>query len=603
MRQPKLTSFSALLRSHLRGNLVSLVVAALAIAGYAIAEILAPWPLKIILDHILLENPLPVAAAFLAPLLRAHPERAILAVSSAILLISLLKGAFSYVQVFVTSRVGYQMVHKIRQVLFAHVQRLSISFHQRSKAGELLTKITSDTAVLKDVFSGGLLELLGHTVTLAGMFAVLLLLNPRLALVAALSFPLLAAAMFTIYRRGKTTARRQREREGRVAAHIGEVLSLTPLVRAFAREQLEEDRFARESAATLDESIRTARVEAAAGRAVEIINAAGVWAVVLYGGLLALRREITPGDLLVFAAYLTAMYKPLRNLAKLSAQYSKAMASAERIEQLLATETDEANRPGGVDPGPLRGDIEFDNVTFGYNPASPILRGISFRIRAGEHVALAGASGAGKSTIASLLLRFYQPQSGTVRVDGRDIREFDAEAYRRQIGVVLQDSLLFGSTVAENIAYGKPGAQRFEILAAAWHAGAHQFIQNLPDGYDTVLNERATVLSGGQRQRLCLSRAFLKQPPLLILDEPTAAVDAESAALIHRSIAELQQGKTAIMIAHHFHRMEQFDRILVMQNGVVAEEGTHAQLVQRDGLYAGLYRLQQNRPAGELITQ
>lgn len=595
----QLTRFSALLSAHLRQNLSSLLLAACGIVGYALTEILAPWPLKLILDQILLAKPFPAPLQFLEAPVRSRPEAAVVVIATAILLIALLKGAFSYLQVFVTSRVGYQMVHKLRQALFSHVQRLSLSFHNRSRAGELLTKVTSDTAVLKDIFAGGLLELLGHIVSLVGMCTVLFLLNARLALIVAVTLPLLAWTILSIYRRSKNSARRQREREGRVAAHIGEVLSLTPLVRAFAREQLEEERFERESSSTLAESIRTARVEAAAGRTVEVINAAGVWAVVLFGGLLALRREITPGDLLVFSSYLTSMYKPLRNIAKLITQYSKAMASAERIEQLLATEADEANRPGGIDPGPLSGDIVFDNIHFGYDAATPVLRGLSLRIRAGEHVALAGASGAGKSTIASLLLRFYRPQSGAVRVDGRNIDTFEAEAYRRQIGVVLQDSLLFGATVAENIAYGKPGATREEIEAAARRAGAHDFISALPAGYDTVLNERASTLSGGQRQRLCLTRAFLKEPPLLILDEPTAAIDAESAALIHRSIHELQRGKTAIMIAHHFHQMDQFDRIVVLKDGTVAEEGTHAQLLALGGAYAELYQLQQQQQQKE----
>ncbi len=602
MRNPPLTHFFILLRDHLRKNLSSLLLAACGIVGYAAAEILSPWPLKIILDHVLLAKPFPAGLSFMEEFVRLRPEWAIVLISGGIFAIAICKGAFSYLQVFVTSRVGYQMVHMLRQALFSHVQRLSLSFHHRPRAGELLTKVTSDTAVLKDVFAGGLLELLGHTVTLLGMCMVLFLLNRRLALIAALALPLLAWTIFSIYRRSKTSARRQREREGRVAAHIGEVLSLTPLVRAFARERLEEERFERESSSTLAESIRTARVEAAAGRTVEIINAAGVWAVVLFGGLLALRREITPGDLLVFSAYLTSMYKPLRNLAKLSAQYSKAMASAERIEQILATESDTANRPGGVDPGPLRGAVEFHSVNFGYDAGAPVLRNLSFRVRAGEHVALAGASGAGKSTIASLLLRFYEPQTGSVRVDGHDIREFEADAYRRQIGIVLQDSLLFGASIAENIAYGKPDATRAQIEAAARRAAAHEFIMAMPDGYDTVLNERASTLSGGQRQRLCLTRAFLKEPPLLILDEPTASIDAESSALIHQSISELQRGKTTIMIAHHFNHMEQFDRIIVLRDRAIAEEGTHAQLLALGGEYAELYRLQQHTPTAEAVT-
>lgn len=593
MKPAELTRFRALLSAHLRANSGPLALAAAGMAGYAAAELFAPWPLKIIIDHVLLAKPVPPALGPLAPLIARQPELAIGIVASAILVIALMKGMFSYLQVFVTSRVGYQMVHELRRELFAHLQRLSLSFHNRSRAGELLTKVTSDTNVLKDVFAGGLLELLGHALTLGSMCVVLLLLNRQLALVALVTLPLLGLTIFSIYRRGKSSARRQREREGEVAAHIGEVLHLTPLVRAFARESAEKERFDRESSRTLHESVRTARVEAAAGRAVELINAAGVWAAVMIGGLLALRREISPGDLLVFSAYLTSMYKPLRNLAKLSTQFSKAMASADRIEQILSTEADSANQSGGADPGELRGEIQFERVTFGYDPSKPVLRDLALRIREGEHVAIVGASGAGKSTIASLLMRFYQPQSGTVRVDGRDIRELDGEAYRSRIGVVLQDSLLFGASVAENIAYGRPDAAPAEIEQAARLAAAHEFITALPDGYETVLSERASTLSGGQRQRLCLARALLKRPALLILDEPTAAIDAESTALIHDAIAELQRGKTTLVIAHHFREMDRFDRIVVLGDGAVTEEGTHSQLLARKGVYWELYHLQQ----------
>ncbi|BDC52114.1 protein-tyrosine-phosphatase [Bryobacterales bacterium F-183] len=591
--QQKLTRFFELLRKHLRGNIRSLALAAVAITGYSAAEVLSPWPLKIVLDHILLEKPIPLAWPTLSDFLKRSPEIAIAIVASSIFAIALVKGGFSYLQVYVTSRVGYQMVHLLRSELFAHLQRLSMSFHNRSRTGELLTKVTSDTAVLKDVFAGGVLELLGHLVTLAGMCTVLVLLNARLALVALAALPLLALTIFSIYRRGKASARSQREREGQVAAHIGEVLHMTALVRAFAREASETERFQRQSETTLAESIRTARVEAAASRTVELINAAGVWAAVLFGGLLALRRDITPGDLLVFASYLSGMYKPLRNLAKLASQYSKAMASAERIEAILATEPDPAAQFGGADPGMLRGDIEFDNVTFGYEPGRPVLRNLSFQIAAGEHLALAGASGSGKSTIASLILRFYQPWSGVIRVDGRDIRDFDAPLYRRQIGAVLQDSLLFGSSIAENIAYGRPDAEHQQIEQAARQAAAHDFICAMPQGYDTVLTERATVLSGGQKQRLNLARAFLTDPRILILDEPTASLDAESAGTIHGSIRHLQQGKTVLMIAHHFRHMDHVDRIIVLAEGSIAEQGTHQQLLRNRGYYSELYQLQQ----------
>ncbi len=587
----KTNRFRTLVNSHLARNADSLAAAALCMVGYSAAELLSPWPLKIILDHVLLEKPLPDVLGFLRPLIASRPETAVVAIASAILLIAGAKSAFSYSQVYITSRVGFQIVHKLRRELFAHLQRLSLSFHTRARSGELLTKVTGDTNVLKDAFSGTLLELGGHLLTLCGMCAVLFSLNIQLASIVLVTLPLLAFTIFTIYQRGKVSARRQRESEGLVSARISEVLHLTPLVRAFARERMEEDRFGEESERTLEHSIRTARVEAAASRAVEIINAAGVWAVVLFGGLMALKRSITPGDLLIFASYLTSMYKPLRNLAKLSSQFSRAMASAERIEQILNTEPDDT--PGGALVTSLRGDIEFEGVTFGYDAAQPVLRGVNLRIAAGERVALVGSSGAGKSTIAGLLLRFHQPQAGRVIVDGCDIRKYDSESYRRQFGVVLQDTLLFGATIRENIAYGKPDATQQEIEEAARQASAHEFIRALPQGYATAVGERGATLSGGQRQRICLARAILKRPAVLILDEPTSAVDAESSRLIHEAIDQVQRGKTTIVIAHHFHAMESFDRILVLDRGVIVEQGSHAQLMRHKGLYWELNQVEE----------
>jgi ATP-binding cassette subfamily B protein/subfamily B ATP-binding cassette protein MsbA len=592
MRTGQLTAFSILLKQHLRRNALSLSIGMLAMGGYTAAELLSPWPLKIILDNVVLGKPVTPSLGALERFMRLDPKYALAIVASGVLLIGLLKAGASYLQVFLTSRVGYEMVHTLRSELFAHLHRLSLSFHHRARTGELLAKITADTNVLKDVFASGLLEVLSHALTLTGMCLVLATLNRKLALVVLFTLPVLAATIFSIYRRGKASARRQREREGEVAAHIGEVLQLTPLVRAFARERAEQERFDRQSSRTLDESVRTARTEAAAGRLIELINAAGVCSVLFLGGLLAVRREITPGELLIFASYLSSMYKPLRSLAKLSIQFSKAMASVERIDQLLAAKGDAGETLGGVDPGPLRGDIEFKDVHFAYIPEEPVLRAVSFRIRVGEHVAIVGSSGSGKSTVANLLLRFYSPQQGLVQVDGHDLQTLDGEAYRRQIGVVLQDSLLFGATIAENIAYGAPGVTRAEIECAARLAVADGFVSALPDGYDTVLTERATILSGGQRQRLCLARALIKQPSLLILDEPTSAIDAGSTALIHRAVAELQRGKTTIVIAHQFHGMDRFDRIIVLKDGTVAEQGTHEQLLARQRIYWELFHLQ-----------
>ena len=596
MRKKTAKRLRRIVLAHLGRVKGGLCLAALCMLGSIAAELLSPWPLKIIFDHILLEKPLP---AFLSPMdsvLESGKGLAVAAISAGILLIAAFKGAFAYGQLYVTSRIGYQLVYTLRRELFAHLQRLSLAFHNRARTGELLTKVTSDTNTLKDVYSGAALEFGSQVLTVIGMFTVLFLLNWKLSLIVLATFPLLCYAVFAIYRQIKASARKQREREGRIAARISEVLGSVQLVQAFARERHEQNRFDAESSETLAESVRTARLEARASRTVEIINAFGIWAAVLFGALRVIAGEMTPGEVLIFTAYLSAMYKPLRNMAKLSTQFSRAMVSAERIAGILEMEPEAAPEAVEDDAGApaanLRGEIAFAQVSFRYNDDRPALRNVSFSVRPGQIVALVGASGAGKTTIASLLMRFYRPQGGAILLDGLNLNEYNRESLRNQIAVVLQDSLLFGVSIRENIAYGKPDATMEEIELAARHAHAHKFITAFPDGYDTILGERGATLSGGQRQRLCLARALIKESSIILLDEPTAAIDAESSALIERTIRNWRRGKTTLIITHKFSDMEKYDQIIVLKEGRVAEIGRHAELMAMRGYYFDLARLQ-----------
>lgn len=576
---------------HLRRVKGGLLLAACCTLGYTFAELVAPWPFKIICDYILLEKPLPGSLAFLRAAMDAGKPTAIAVVSLGILAIAGLKGAFAYAQQFLTSRIGYQMVHTLRRELFSHLQQLSLSFHNRSRSGELLTKVTSDTTILKDVFSESAINFMSQLLTLVGMFVVLFILNWRLSLIVLTTFPVLCYTIFRIYIRIKASARQQREREGRIASRISETLNSTLLVRAFAREKFEQQKFESVSAQNLSESIRTARLEAAAARAVEVLNSVGIWAAVLFGALQVVQGRMTLGTVLVFTAYLSNMYKPLRNMAKLSTQFSRAVVSAERISEILDTEPESIIDDRGLTVDRLDGEIVFQQVCFGYGNDKEVLKNVSFIIHPGQRVALVGASGAGKSTIASLILRFYDQQRGSILIDGIGIDQYRRQSLRKEIGVVLQDNILFGTTIRENITYGKPDAGRREIEEAARLAYAHDFISAMPNGYDTVIGERGSTLSGGQRQRICLARALIKRPSMLILDEPTASIDAESSWLIQRAIETYQRGKTTLVIAHHLNAMESFDQIIVLMNGSVIEIGTHAQLVERRGYYYELTRL------------
>ncbi|NKE73751.1 ABC transporter ATP-binding protein [Candidatus Manganitrophus noduliformans] len=586
------TRFKQLVLSHLRQVKGSLSLAILCMLGFTLTEVMAPWPLKIIFDHILLDKPLPSALSFLGGLFQNGKFFALIFISSAIILIALFRGIFSYSKLYLTSRIGYEAVYLLRRELFSHLQRLSLSFHNRARSGELLTKVTGDTNALRDVFAESALLFASHLLTVLGMFVIMFAMNWKLSLIVLASFPLLFYGLFYLYGEIKASAKRQRKKEGMVASRIGEILTSIPMIQAFGRERYEEARFEAESAETLEESIRTARMGAAATRAVEVISAGGIWVAVLFGSLQVLKGKMAPGDVFVFVSYLTNMHKPIRDLAKLSTKFSKAMVSAERISEILEIEPSIQDRPDAVEASNLKGKIVFDRVSFDYGDGREILKDISFAISPGERVALVGASGAGKSTIVSLILRLYDPTRGTIFIDGVNTKDYRRESLRHEIGIVLQEALLFGTTLRENISYGKPDATVEEIEEAARQAHAHDFIMTFPEGYDAIVGERGSTLSGGQRQRISLARAIIKRPSILVLDEPTSAIDAESARLIEEAVDRMHKGKTCLVIVHQFSSIRHFDRILVLKEGELVEQGTHDALLKRKGYYYELFRLQ-----------
>ena len=506
--------------------------------------------------------------------------------------IALFKGFFAYYQFFLMSRIGFLFVYTLRGELFEHLQRLSLSFHNRAHSGELLSKLTSDTNTLKDTYADSAVTFITHVLTMVGMFLIMFLVNVKLTLIVAASFPVLFFAIFFVVRRVKFSARRQRQKEGQLASRVSEFLASVRLVQAYGMEQYESDRFNIDSAQSMKEGVRTARMAAAATRSVEIISAVGTGTVILFGCLQVFAGAMTPGDILVFASYITQMYEPIRQISKLSTRFSRASVSIERINEILDIEPDFQDRPDAIAASNLRGSIAFDHVSFAYEDGRNILNNVSFKIRPGQRVALVGASGAGKSTIANLIMRFYEPQQGAVYIDQVNVNQYQRSSLRQEIGVVLQDSILFGTTVRENIAYGRPEATLLEIEEAARQVHAHDFVAALPDGYETVLTESGSTLSGGQRQRLCLARAMIRRSSILVLDEPTSAVDAESQALIRDAMDKLHKDKTLLLIAHQFHTIQDFDLILVLKNGSIIEQGKHDELMRLKGHYYDLCRSQ-----------
>lgn len=579
------------IRACLRAQQGSVVIAAVCLLGVIAMDLVAPWPLKIIFDHVLLSHPLPGWMAPMQPLLAMGPWPALVALASTIAAIALLAGLFSYLQLFKTAQIGYSITYRLRGLLFTHLQRLSLAFHQQNRSGELLTKVASDTNHLRDMFADWALRFAAQILTLVAMLGVMFWLNWRLASVVAVTLVPLMAVIYVLNKRVKSTTRDQRRFEGRMTSRLNEVLSSIALVQAFGRQSHEEARFQTEIEAHYETGIRNARTAGAITKAIAVVAAGGTAATALLGAQQVLAGQLTPGELLIFLAYVGSLFKPVRDLGKLSAKFSRAAVSAQRVNEILATEPDIDDAPDAMDIGQPAGEIVFEDVCFGYGTGAQsrtVLDHVSLRIAAGEHVALVGPSGSGKSTLLALLLRLYEPSSGRILIDGIDIRRFTRESLRRAIGAVPQDNMLFAVSVRENVAYGDPQASQDMVEQAARSARAHEFIVDLPQGYDTELGERGSNLSGGQRQRLCLARALVKSPAVLVMDEPTASVDAVSARLIHESVARVQRGRTLIVISHEYTDMAAYDRVLVLQSGRLVESGAHATLLAARGPYLAL---------------
>ena len=548
MQRRQRTRFRQIVLNQIKELKWKVLFVGLFVLGSTITGLLAPWPLKIIFDNILLDKPLSPILSFLGGLLQSGKVFSLVLISMAIVVIAFMQGMFTYSQHYITLRIGYQMVYALRRELFAHVQRLSLSFYNRSKSGELLTRMTADTHVLKDSFGESALAFTSHILTITGIIAIMFAMNWKASLIVMLTIPVLFYAIYNLYKKVKASAKKQRKREGKIASRISEIISSVVLVQAFSQERLEQERFDTESTETLEESIRTARMEAAATRVVEIISALGVCAVILFGSLQVLNGLMTPGDVLIFVSYVNSIYKPVRQLAKISMKFSKAMVSAGRISEILEVEPEIQDDPNAIEASNLKGEIVFDKVGFNYGDGRGVLQDVSFAISPGQRVALVGPSGSGKSTIVSLILRLYDPQEGSILIDGENVRKYRRESIRRQIGVVLQESILFGATIRENIAYGKPDATMDEIIAAAGAANAHDFIMELEDGYDSLIGERGATLSGGQRRRIAIARAIIRNAPILILDEPMTGLDVKSEEKVKEALDRLMEGKTCLLI-------------------------------------------------------
>lgn len=561
--------FGALLRSALREQRGALAGAAFALLGVVLLELATPWPLKLLFDHLLLAKPLPAGLAWLQPLLGLGAWPALGLLAGAMAVLALATGALSYLQILHTAQVGHHLTWRLRAALFAHLQRLPLAYHRASRSGELMAKLAQDTHLLRDLYGEWALNLVRQGLTVLAMMGVMAWLNPRLALAVAVTLPPLLWVIYRLNRRVKKAVREQRRHDGRMAARLNEVLGGITLVQAFARQQHEEGRFRETIHAGLHSGLRSTRAAGATARAVTVLSALGSAAVLLLGAAEVLAARLTPGELLIFMAYVGSLYKPVRDLARLSNKLARAGVSQQRVAELLAAAPDAPDAPDAQVLRQPRGEVAFAQVHFAYAGGAPVLRGLNLHVAAGEHVAIVGASGAGKSTLLNLLLRLDEPTQGEVRLDDQPLRHWTRDSLRQAIGLVPQEPLLFAVSVRENLRYGAPEASAEAVREAAVRAQAHEFISALPQGYDTELSERGGNLSGGQRQRLCLARALLKRPAVLVLDEPTSAIDAASSRLIHATLATTFRTHTVITITHAEADLHHYDRVLELRDGVL----------------------------------
>ena len=596
------------LRSHRSGNLTithlvrphwkALTIALLAVLGETLTDVLEPWPIKIVVDNLLQSKKLPGwLGGIVAGLFGEHKFAILNFAVAGVAAIAVVGAVSSYVEKYLTTSVSQWVTHDLRRTLYNHIQRLSLAEHDQARTGDLITRVTSDIEAIQDFITSALLGMAVNALTLVGMIGVMLYINWRFTLIALSIAPVLLLVVYSFTRRIKKASRAVREKQSELVSVVQEVLTSVRVVKAFAREDYEQRRFESQSRENVEMALQARSIKAKLLPVVEVIVAAGTCLVLGYGARLVLAGQLSAGVLIVFLLYLGKMYKPMRELSKMTDTVSKAAVGYERIQEVLEIESRVRDLPRARRAPRFKGKIEFDHVNFSYGDETPVLKDITFQILPGQVAAIVGPSGTGKTTIISLIPRFYDPRSGQVKIDGTDIRRYTLKSVREQISFVLQETLLFRAPVWENIAYGKPDAPRKQIIRAAELANAHEFIEKMPEGYDTMIGERGVTLSGGQRQRIAIARAIIRNTPILILDEPTSGLDAASEQAVIEALDRLMEGKTSVVVAHHLGTVRHADIIFVVKDSELVESGTHEELLATGGLYAESYKIQTSEGA------
>ena len=580
-----------LLRPY-RGWLAIVFVAMLIEIGTGLA---APWPLKLVIDDALGNHHLPQWLDWAHEYggFGKHTLGVALFAGAATLAIAVVGAIASYIDNYYTTSVGQWVANDLRLRVYQHLHRLSLRYYDHAKIGALVSTITSDVATIQDFASSSTLDIVIDLITIIFMVGLMFWLDWDFTLIAVAFTPVLLTFVFHFKKAVKEATRAVRARQSDVLAIVQRGLGSIRVTKAFGRQDLEMAHLEAASRATVAAALRARQIKSLMSPIVGIVVAICTAIVLWKGTSLIVAGTMTAGALTVYLAYLKKFFKPVKDLASMTSTVAQTTVALERIETILSADEVIKERADAVDPGRVKGAITFDRVSFGYSKDEPVLHEVSFAIEPGQVVGIVGPTGSGKSTVLSLLPRFYDPLFGHVRIDGINIADYKLASLRSQIGFVLQDTMLFPGTIRDNIAYGRPEASDDDIIAAANVANADEFISRMPLGYDTMVGERGDTLSGGQRQRIAIARAVIRNSPILVLDEPTAALDTESEHLVIEALRRLMKGRTVIMIAHRLNTLVGADKIIVLKDGVVVEEGSHQSLIARGGVFAKLHRAQQ----------
>ncbi len=564
------------LLQYVKPYMLRLVAAIICIILAAAGNLAVPWIIKDVIDEVLMNKDMVMLNI----------------ITVGILVVFILRGIFFYCQTYLMSYIGQRVIIDIREAIYRHLQRLSLSYFDKRKTGAVMSNVTNDVSALQTALVESVVEAVTEAMILIGSLLSMLFLHWKLTLLTLITMPLILQAINTFGRKLRNAGRVLQERTADITAVLQETIAGIRIIKSFAREDYEIGRFTKENYSNFRAQMKASQLMAALTPVIELVAAIGVVIIIWYGGMEVIEGAITSGALIAFLIYVVNLANPVKRLSRVYGNIQRALAAAERVFEVLDTKSDIEEMPGAASLPPITGQVSFKDVTFAYNPGHPALRGLSLDVQPGQMIAIVGPSGAGKTTIANLLPRFYDPQEGSIFVDGHDIRSVTLQSLREQIGIVPQETVLFNGTVYDNILYGRLEATEEEVIAAAKAANAHEFVEKLPAGYNTPIGERGSALSGGQRQRIAIARAILKNPRILILDEATSALDTESEKLVQQALDKLMVGRTSFVIAHRLSTVQQADWIVVLAKGRIAEQGTHGELLTKAGLYSKLHQVQ-----------